>query len=242
MPRWRTAATATWTATARGSRGPGPHCVRIIPVEPFPHPPRSWRGLDEATVPADPLDLFDGWLSAVFDAGLPEPTAMVLATVSASGQPRARTVLLKQHGPAGFVFYTNRTSTKGRQLAQQPRACLLFPWYPMQRQVIIEGTVTAMSVSESEPYFHSRARGSQLAAWASRQSTVLPSRADLDERYQELERRWPEGTAVPMPDFWGGYRVHPEVLEFWQGQPNRMHDRIRYRRSGQTWVVERLSP
>ena len=178
MPRWRTAATATWTATAPGGRGRA-RCVRIIPVEPSPHPPRSWRGLDEATVPADPLDLFAGWMSAVFDAGLPEPTAMVLATVSAAGQPRARTVLLKEHGPAGFVFYTNRTSTKGRQLAQQPRACLLFPWYPMQRQVIIEGTATAMSISESEPYFHSRA--ARLAARRLGQQAVvgagLPGRA-----------------------------------------------------------------
>ena len=128
----------------RDGHGQCPHYVRIIPVEPFAHPPLSQHDLDEATAPADPLDLFDGWLAAVFDAGLPEPTAMVLATVSASGQPRARTVLLKEHGPAGFVFYTNRTSTKGRQLAQQPRACLLFPWYPIQRQVIIEGTATAL--------------------------------------------------------------------------------------------------
>jgi pyridoxamine 5'-phosphate oxidase len=216
--------------------------VRIIPVEPFTHPPLPRHDLDEATAPANPLDLFDAWLAAVLDAGLPEPTAMVLATVSASGQPRARTVLLKEHGPAGFVFYTNRTSTKGRQLAEQPKACLLFPWYPIQRQVIIEGSVTALSVSESEPYFHSRPHGSQLAAWASRQSTVLSSRAELDERYREREQRWPEGTPVPMPDFWGGYQVHPDMMEFWQGQPSRMHDRIRYRRSGQAWEVARLSP
>ncbi len=211
-------------------------------MEPFTHPPLSRHDLDETTAPADPLELFDGWLADVFDAGLPEPTAMVLATVSASGQPRARTVLLKAHGPDGFVFYTNRTSTKARQLAGQPRACLLFPWHPIQRQVIIEGTVTAMSVSESEPYFHSRPRGSQLAAWASRQSSVLSARAELDERYQELERRWPEGTPVPMPGFWGGYRVHAEMMEFWQGRPNRMHDRVRYRRSGQAWEVARLAP
>ncbi|MGP7997076.1 MAG: pyridoxamine 5'-phosphate oxidase [Streptosporangiaceae bacterium] len=211
-------------------------------MEPISQPPLSQPDLDQATAPADPLALFGQWMAAVLGAGLPEPTAMVLATVSAAGQPRARTVLLKEHGPAGFVFYTNRTSTKARQLAEQPRACLLFPWYPMQRQVIIEGTVTAMSVSESEPYFHSRPHGSQLAAWASWQSTVLPSRAELDQRYQELEQRWPEGTPVPMPDFWGGYRVHPDMMEFWQGQPNRMHDRLRYRRSGQAWVAERLSP
>jgi pyridoxamine 5'-phosphate oxidase len=211
--------------------------VRIIPVEPFHYPP-----LDEAAVPADPMLLFTRWLDDVLAAGLPEPTAMVLATASAGGSPRARTVLLKEHGPAGFVFYTNRTSTKGRHLAERPEACLVFPWYPIQRQVIVAGPVTPLSVSESEPYFHSRPHGSQLAAWASRQSSVLPSRAELDERFLEMERRWPEGTTVPMPDFWGGYRVRPDTMEFWQGQVNRMHDRLRYRREGQDWVLERLAP
>jgi pyridoxamine 5'-phosphate oxidase len=215
--------------------------VRIIPVEHFHHPP-----LDEAGVPDDPMGLFTTWLGDAVAARLPEPTAMVLATAPAAGSPRARTVLLKEHGPAGFVFYTNRTSIKGRQLAERPEACLLFPWHPMQRQVIVAGAVTALSVSESEPYFHSRPHGSQLGAWASRQSAVLASRAELDERYRELERRWPEGTAVPMPGFWGGYRVQPDSVEFWQGRVNRMHDRIRYRREGppgnQRWVIERLSP
>jgi len=186
--------------------------------------------------------LFGLWMDDVLAAGLAEPSAMVLATFSASGGPRARTVLLKDHGPEGFVFYTNRTSAKGRELAEQPRACLLFPWHPMQRQVIIQGTVAAMSVSESEPYFRSRPHGSQLGAWASRQSSVLASRAELDERYREMEERWPEGTAVPMPDFWGGYRVRPDIMEFWQGRLNRLHDRLRYRRDGQGWTLERLSP
>ena len=186
--------------------------------------------------------LFGLWMDDVLAAGLAEPSAMVLATFSASGGPRARTVLLKDHGPAGFVFYTNRTSAKGRELAEQPRACLLFPWHPIQRQVIIQGTVAVMSVSESEPYFRSRPRGSQLGAWASRQSSVLASRAELDERYREMEERWPEGTAVPMPDFWGGYRVRPDIMEFWQGRLNRLHDRLRYRRDGQGWTLERLSP
>ncbi len=203
---------------------------------------RSRHPLDEAEAPADPAVLFAGWMDDVISAGLPEPTAMVLATVSPAGQPRARTVLLKDYGPDGFVFYTNRSSAKGQHLAASPYACLVFPWHPIQRQVIIEGPVKALSTSESEPYFHSRPHGSQLGAWASQQSAVLASRADLEARYQEVEARWPEGTAVPMPEFWGGYRVLPDVMEFWQGRPSRLHDRLRYRREGLDWVLERLAP
>ncbi len=198
--------------------------------------------LTEEMLAEDPLDLFAAWMADALAVPLPEPTAMVLATVSASGRPRARTVLLKQYDSGGFVFYTNRTSRKGSDLAEVPRASLVFPWYPMHRQVIIEGSAAALSTGESEPYFHSRPRGSQLGAWASRQSSVVGSRAELDDRYAELERRWPEGTDVPMPDFWGGYRVVPDVVEFWQGRVNRMHDRFRYRREAGGWVVERLAP
>jgi pyridoxamine 5'-phosphate oxidase len=200
---------------------------------------REEPGFDEAEAADDPLAQFDRWFAEA--AGLPEPTAMVLATVSGSGRPRARTVLLKHHDAAGFTFYTNRTSRKGTDLAEVPRACLLFPWYPMQRQVIIEGPVTALTTAESEPYFRSRPRGSQLGAWSSRQSSVIGSRAELEERFAELERRW-AGDDVPMPEFWGGYRVQPEVFEFWQGRVNRMHDRLRYRRDGGRWVLERLAP
>ncbi len=198
--------------------------------------------LTEAMLPADPMDLLRAWMDDVVKAGLPEPTAMVLATVSADQWPRARMVLLKGFDSAGFVFYTNRTSRKGSDLAEVPRACLLFPWHALHRQVIVEGGVTPLSTDESEPYFHSRPRGSQLGAWASRQSTVLASRAELDDRYEELERRWPEGTEVPMPDFWGGYRVRPETIEFWQGQPSRLHDRFRYTVAAQGWTVNRLAP
>jgi pyridoxamine 5'-phosphate oxidase len=199
--------------------------------------------LDESMLPADPLDLFARWMADVAAAGLPEPSAMALATVSGDGRPRARMVLLKAYDASGFTFYTNRTSRKASDLAQVPRASLLFPWYPLQRQVIIEGTVTALSTADSEPYFRSRARGSQLGAWASRQSTVIVSRAELDDRQAELARRWPEGTPVPMPDFWGGYRVEPQVVEFWHGQMDRMHDRFRYRRlDGGGWATERLAP
>jgi len=198
--------------------------------------------LTEAMLPADPLDLLRAWMDDVVRAGLPEPTAMVLATVSADQRPRARMVLLKEFDSAGFVFYTNKTSRKGSDLADVPRACLLFPWQALHRQVIIEGPVTQLSASDSEPYFHSRPRGSQLGAWASRQSSVLASRAELDDRYAELEQRWPEGTPVPMPDFWGGYRLEPETIEFWQGRPSRLHDRFRYAAAAGAWTASRLAP
>ena len=200
-------------------------------------------GLDESTASADPHEQFERWMADVVQAGLPEPTAMVLATVSAAGQPRARTVLLKHHDHDGFAFYTNRTSRKGRDLDEVPRASLLFPWHQIYRQVIVEGTVTRLSQAESESYFHTRPRGSQLAAWASRQSTVIGSRAELDERYRRMEQRW-GGEEVPLPDFWGGYLVTPHVIEFWHGRANRMHDRLRYTLTppDEDWVIERLAP
>jgi pyridoxamine 5'-phosphate oxidase len=198
--------------------------------------------LDETSLAADPLQQFSRWMGDVVAAALPEPTAMVLASVSASGRPRARTILLKSYDAAGFTFYTNRTSRKGTELAEVPRACLLFPWHAIYRQVIIEGTVTPLSAADSQPYFHSRPRGSQLAAWASRQSTVISSRRELEDRHAQLAARWPEGTQIPMPEFWGGYRVVPEIFEFWHGRVNRMHDRFRYRSQAGSWVIERLAP
>ena len=190
----------------------------------------------------DPISQFSRWLADAAALPLPEPTAMVLATVSGEGWPRARTVLLKAYDSGGFTFYTNRTSRKGTDLAAVPRACLLFPWHAMQRQVIIEGTVIPLSTEQSEPYFRTRARGSQLGAWASRQSSVIGSRDELDERYARLAERWPEETPVPMPKFWGGYRVVPVTCEFWQGRENRLHDRFRYRRLRDQWVIERQAP
>ena len=198
-------------------------------------------GLRRGMLDPDPVAQFSRWLADAEAAGLPEPNAMVLATVSAAGQPRGRTVLLKSHDADGFVFYTNRTSRKGTDLAAVARACLTFPWYALRRQVIIEGAVQELSTPDSEPYFRSRPRGSQLGAWASRQSTVIGSRDELEKRYAELEQRW-AAEPVPMPDFWGGYRVVPAVIEFWQGRVNRLHDRFRYRRGDDAWVIERQAP
>jgi pyridoxamine 5'-phosphate oxidase len=183
---------------------------------------------------------FAKWLAEAVAAGLPEPNAMVLVTLG--DRPHERTVLLKDHGENGLTFYTNRTSRKGRDLAGDPRCCALFPWYGLGRQVTVEGTARPLSIEDSEPYFHSRAWRSQIGAWASRQSTVLSSRAELDQRVAELESRWPEGSQVPMPDFWGGYLIIPDAVEFWQSGQSRLHDRLRYRRAGDRWELERLSP
>ena len=199
-------------------------------------------GLAEETLAGDPMTQFARWMADAEARGLPEPTAMVLATVSAAGRPRARTVLLKAHGQPGFTFYTNRTSRKGQDLAANGRACVVFPWFAMGRQVTAEGDVRIMSQADSEPYYRSRARQSQIGAWASRQSQVIGSRAELDDRVAELERRWPPSARIPMPDFWGGYVLVPETVEFWQAGTFRLHDRLRYRRHDGSWVVERISP
>ena len=196
--------------------------------------------LSEGTMAGDPMTQFAGWMAQAHERGIPEPTAMVLATTSAEGRPRARTVLLKEHGRAGLTFYTNRTSRKGQDLWAHPRACAVFPWYALGRQVTAEGSVNMLSQASSKPYFRSRPRGSQIGAWASRQSQVIGSRAELDRRVAELEQRWPG--EVPMPDFWGGYLLSPETVEFWQSGRYRLHDRLRYRRHGDGWIIERLSP
>ncbi|GAB2486735.1 pyridoxamine 5'-phosphate oxidase [Streptosporangium sandarakinum] len=203
---------------------------------------RTYEGapLTEGDLAPDPVTQFTIWFGEALDAGLPEPNAMILATCSAGGLPTARTVLLKGYDEHGFVFYTNYESRKGRDLRENPRASLLFPWHPIRRQVRVEGTVTRLAREESAAYFRSRPYGSRIGAWASRQSAVVGSRQELDARYAELAARWPEDP--PVPDFWGGFRVAPVEMEFWQGQISRMHDRLRYRRAGGGWVVERLAP
>lgn len=201
--------------------------------------------LREDRVPAEPFTLFDRWLDDAFAAKergvLPEPTAVVIATVGADGRPSSRTVLLKGVTDGGFVIFTNYNSRKGRDLAGNPHTALLFGWYPLQRQVRIEGVAEQLPAADSDAYFASRPRGSQLGAWASAQSSVVPSREALQESYRAAEQRF-DGQDVPRPQHWGGYRVVPETIEFWQGQPSRMHDRLLYRRDGSDWTISRLAP
>jgi pyridoxamine 5'-phosphate oxidase len=201
------------------------------------------EGLLEADAASDPLVQFERWFADARSAGMREPNAMTLATVDDEGQPWGRIVLLKGVDHRGFVFYTNYESQKGHQLAANPKAALVFYWPELERQVRITGEVAKVSRAESDAYFQSRPRGSQLGAWASRQSALIDNRLQVEERMQQLEQEYAGHAAVPLPPFWGGYRLVPASLEFWQGRPNRLHDRLRYTidRKG-IWKRERLSP
>jgi pyridoxamine 5'-phosphate oxidase len=198
----------------------------------------------EADVPAGPLPLFEAWLADALrarDEGrLAEPNAMVVAT-SVADRPHARTVLLKSVSADGFTFFTNYTSHKGTEIAANAAVALHFGWYALQRQVRVEGTAAPVSRAESEDYFRTRPRGSQLGAWASAQSRPVASAAELEAAYATVEQRF-AGQDVPCPDFWGGFRVSPETVEFWQGRPSRMHDRLLYTRDGAGWTLRRLAP
>jgi pyridoxamine 5'-phosphate oxidase len=199
------------------------------------------EGLAEADVDADPVVQFGRWFEQAEQGGLLEPHAMTLATATPDGRPSARMVLLRGFDQRGFCFYTNYQSRKGDELAANPRAALVFWWDKLERQVRIEGRVERTSRAESEAYFSSRPPGSQLSAAASPQSRVIDGRATLERRVTELATGQRDGR-VPLPEFWGGYRLAHEVVEFWQGRPNRLHDRLRYRRAGSGWKLERLAP
>ena len=199
------------------------------------------RGLDEAQLPADPLVLFREWLRCAVDAALAEANAMVVSTVDADGSPSSRMVLCKAADARGFTFFTNYDSRKARELAGNLRASLLFPWHPLGRQVRVEGRAERVERAESEAYFASRPRGAQLSAMASAQSSVVIDRATLERRVAELQTEY-DGRDVPCPPHWGGIRVMPECIEFWQGRADRLHDRLVYRRSPDGWIVVRLAP
>ena len=199
-------------------------------------------GLRSKDLPATPLELFETWQQQAIESGLIDPTAMIVATVSAQGQPSQRTVLLKHLDDSGFVFYTNYGSRKAHEIAENHRVSLLFPWHPLERQVKVCGTASKVSLAESVRYFASRPRESQLAAWASQQSRKLSTREFLLAQLEHMKQKYAHGE-VPLPDFWGGFRIVPHEIEFWQGGANRLHDRFEYRlQPGGGWTVERLAP
>lgn len=201
----------------------------------------AFGSLSEADLHDDPIQVFEQWYAEALGASVPEPNAMALATVDESGRPDVRMVLLRGVDSRGFRFYTNYGSVKARELAANPEAALAFYWQPLDRQVRIRGPVERLTAAESAEYFATRPRRSQLAAWASEQSSILPSRDSLEHAMEELEGRF-QDREVPLPDFWGGYCVSPQVIEFWQGRRNRLHDRFQYQRTASGWTRNRLAP
>lgn len=198
-------------------------------------------GLRRDDLPEEPLRLFDKWLQQAVEAQLTDPTAMTVATVDPQGQPYQRIVLLKHFDQDGFVFYTNLGSRKAAQLEENPRISLHFPWHPLERQVHITGEVEKLSKMEVMKYFSSRPKESQIAAWASKQSSRISARQALEGKFMELKQKFAKGE-VPLPTFWGGYRVKVNSMEFWQGGANRLHDRFLFTRDGEQWQIERLAP
>ena len=204
---------------------------------------RSTEGLDESEVDPDPIVQFGRWMSEALDAGLRMPNEMTLATADAEGRPAARVVLLKGVDDDGFTFFTNYESRKGQQLTENPHAALVFYWPELERQVDVTGEVERVSSDESDAYWRTRPAESRRAAWASRQSEVIANRAELDDQVLAIEQRFPDDDDIPRPAHWGGFRLVPSTIEFWQGRPNRLHDRLMFRRVADVgWLIERLSP
>jgi len=207
------------------------------------HEDYGQESLDESQLATNPIDQFRDWLVSAEEAGIYEPNAFVLSTITSANTPSSRTVLLKGVEDNGFVFFTNFSSRKGQAIEQNPQVSAVFGWYSIYRQVLIEGRVERVSEGDSEEYFHSRPHESQVAAWSSRQSQPIESRSKLDEQFDQALSRF-EGQVVPKPDYWGGYRIIPSRIEFWKGRSNRMHDRIAFARTSETdgWKVTRLQP
>jgi pyridoxamine 5'-phosphate oxidase len=202
----------------------------------------SREPLERRNLHADPLVQFETWFGEACDEGIPAPNAMTLATVCSDASPTARTVLLKIYDRNGFVFFTNYGSRKASQIKVNPEVALLFPWFSMGRQVSVTGSASRISSTASLKYFLSRSRGSQLGAWTSEQSSVISSRDILETTLAQMKRKFTEGE-IPLPSFWGGYRVQPKTIEFWQSRPNRLHDRFQYtRQSDNSWTIDRLAP
>jgi pyridoxamine 5'-phosphate oxidase len=196
--------------------------------------------LNESDINHNPLEQFNKWLEEAIKNQVPEPNAMVLATVNKDGQPAARNVLLKSADDNGFIFFSNKNSDKASDLKQNPNCTLLFSWLSQHRQVIVKGKAEEISKEESNTYFQTRPYGSRISAWVSEQSQVIKNREELEIKVKEVMDKYPEN--VPMPDYWGGYLVKPESIEFWQGRPSRLHDRIRFTKKANTWAIERIAP